>query len=1247
MKKFISMLAAFAVLLSMIAVPASAAENVVYKYDTYPGAVESKTTMKVNGEDIFVEDYKDISYAKFAFEGVCEIEITPDYTVTEFDISPHSYNIEGELSDNTLRFTLDRSRKLIVQFNGDKKLFIFADDPETDAPKLGDEGVYNLMDYEGIDNTGETVITDKIQAALDDIAYNHPGGTLYIPNGKYLTGMIRIRSNTTVYLESGALIQGTANAEDYPQPTVLSDGNEALISALICFDTAENSKLTGRGTIDGDGKNLRQVLNENWLISIAYSKNCVLEDLVLRDPSAFGVHIMYSDDITVQRTKQIHDLTNPNTDGIDPDCSRNILIDNVFSYCSDDSVSVKSNRYSTLVRNVENITISNNVFWTLKSALKIGDETMAHTEKNIKFINNDIVHADRAVVLYVYDGSKVSDVSWINNRAEYIGGDTFQRLVDIWIDTRPESMDNPGQIENLLIKDFYAEQRPENTSSITGYDAEHIVKNVYFDNFVIEGERMTSLAEAGIVTNEFTENIVFGEAPEFVDTTPVYEFSDDKYYMDYDGYVTIEAENYNNIADAPNAKWTVVDEAEKRGLVNELGLRADVSAGDPEDVSQMGRTDYNVKFLNGGTYYVWVRLYAKDVNSDFITVGVDGVPTAETGKILPQINNRGWYWSDSKVTGGYARVVVDSPGIHTINVWTGTDGMYLDRIVLYSNAPGDTVQKYNSPGKKGMGMPQTPYTDEVSVRIDGVVQEYETKPQIINERTMLPFRAIGERLGAVIEWDAEERKVTAQKSGITVEMTVDSNIAYKNGEAIALDSPPVIIDDRTLVPVRFIGEALNAQVDWNASAKLVDIATNEAGDGEIIQAEDMALDGFSVEANPYMDASVVISTDYVGHARFTYHGETGTKSMQVYCYAPAGTKSYFKLYTGDRIAASGTVWGQGVNEPLILSANGVLVQNGEDIIIESVIASGDAPKFDYLKMYKGNLAGEDGENTGGGLTDGPVETVLAKVEAESMELNGYEIEANQFASGSQVVRTDYIGTAKYVFDGEDGTYTLKIAYFDENDGSAEYRVLLNGNEIADFASDADLGNASPITETLDYQYVVTDLASGDEITVEGTMDGGEAARFDYMEILEGEVEQEEDSGSGSGTSSISTGRIELEDTTLSGLTAETISGASGGQVVRTEFQGTASFTFDGDSGDYTINVSYYDENDGAASYKLTVRGTTVDEWAADEDKGNASPVSETKVTRTMTAHINKGDEVVLECTMDAGEPARADYIEIN
>lgn len=1244
MKKFCSLITALAICLSIITMPVSAAENVLYKYDTYPGAVESNIKMKVNGEEIFVEDYKDISYGRFAFEGVCQIEITPDYTVTSYDISPHSFNIKGTLAQNTLSFSLDRARKIIIDFNNGKRMFVFADDPEENAPKIGDEGVYNLMDYEGIDNTGTKLITEKIQAALDDVSYNHPGGTLFVPNGKYLSGIIRIRSNTTVYLESGAIIQGTSNAADYPRPTIYADGNEANLSALICFDVAENSKLTGRGTIDGDGKKLRQVTIETWLINLAYSKNCVVEDLILRDPSAFGAHIMYSDDITFQRTKQIHDLTNPNTDGIDPDCSRNILIDDCFSYCSDDSVSVKSNRYSPLVRNVENITVSNNVFWTLKSALKIGDETMAHTEKNIKFINNDIVRADRAIVLYVSDGSTVSNVQWINNRSEFIGGDTFRRLVDIWIKTRDESMNTPGKVEDLLIKDFYAEQMPENTSLIEGFDADHLVQNVYFDNFVVAGKKMTNLDEAGIMTNAFVNNIVFGPAPEFVDHEEEYVFTPESLYMDKDGYVTIEAENYHNKVDAPNAKWAVTNEAEKRGALNDGCLRADVFTADTENVSVMGRTDYRVKFFKPGTYYIWLRLYAKDMEKDFVTVGIDGVPTAETGKVVPQVNTHGWYWSDSKASSGYARISVDSPGIHTINVWTGTNGMYLDKIVLYANAPGNTVQQYNSPGKKGMGMPPTPYTDEISVRIDGTIQSYEVKPLLTNNRVMLPFRAIFEKLGAAVDWNEQEQKVTANKMGTVVEMTVDNDTAYKNGTAVTLDSAPIIVEERTLVPVRFVGEMLDAEINWDSTLQLVDIKTKEAGDGGKVEAELMSLNGFSIKNNPYIDGSVVVDTDYVGHAKFIYKGESGLKSIQVYCYAPAGTKSFFKLYAGDKIAASGTVYGKSVNEPLVLSANGVMVQNGDPIILESVIASGEAPKFDYVKIFKGNLG--TGGMPDGPLTEGPAETVFAKIEAENMELNGYDVESIQFASNLKVVRTDYIGTAKTTFDGEDGTYTLKVAYFDENDGAAQYRVLINNKEIKKFDADADLGNASPITETLDTKYIVTELKNGDVITIEGTADGGEPARFDYLEILFGEVKKESTDSGKNPSSSAASGKVELEKTTLVGLTAESISGASGGMVVRTDYKGTASFKYGGADGTYTIHVAYYDENDGAAKYKLTVAGKTVDEWTADEDKGNASPVNETKVIRSVSAKIKKGDEITLECTMDGGEPARADYIEI-
>ena len=1236
LKKIISLISAAAIAFSAAVLPAGAESGGnVYKYETYPGAVGSNTKVTVNGEEIFCEDYKDISYARFAFDGECEVAITPDYNVTEYDLSPHSYNIESKLSENTLKFKLDRERKLIINFNNGKRMFLFADAPETDRPVLGTEGVYSLTDYDGIDNTGGTVITSQIQAALDDVG-NKGGGTLFVPNGKYLTGMIRIRSNTTVYLDSGAIIQGTANKDDYPQPTIFSDGNEANISALICFDAAENSKLCGRGTIDGDGKKLRQTLNENWLINLAFCKNCTVEDLVLRDPSAFGAHIMYSDDITFQRTKQIHDLTNPNTDGIDPDCSRNVLIDNCFSYCSDDSVSVKSNRYSPLVRNVYNITVTNNVFWTLKSALKIGDETMAHTERGIRFENNDVVHADRAVVLYVSDGSTVSDVKWINNRAEYIGDDTFRRLVDIWIHTRDESMNTPGKIEDLLIKDFYAEMRPENTSLIEGFDAEHMVKNVYFDNFVIEGQKMTSLGEAGIVTNEFTDNIVFDKAPEFYDKTEKFDFSPDKYYMDRDGYVTIEAENYNKLTDSGGAKWTTVTEAQKRGALNDGALLAEVG----KDVTVMARADYNVKFFNPGTYFVWLRMYAKDMETDYVTVGLDGRATAETGAVVPQVNTHGWYWSDSKANGGYARIVVDTPGVHTLNVWTGADGVYLDKIVLYSNAPGNTVQQYNSPGKKGMGMPPTPFTDSVSISIDGEIKQTDVKPIIIDDRTFIPFRFVFENLGADVSWNESERKITAEKLGSRVEMRIGSNMAYKNGGELDMGVAPVIIDDRALIPIRFAGEMLDAEVLWNRDLRLVEIKTSEGGDGGVIEVENMELDGFSVKSNPYAEGSTVADSDYVGHASFKYSGTDGVKSFQIYCYAPVGTKSLFRFYVGNKIAANGTIYGKRTEEPTVLNVNGVSVAKGDRIVLESIAASGEPTKFDYLKIFKGKL---DGDEDNSGLSDGPVETVIAKIEAEDMELNGYEAEGNQFASGAKCVKTDYIGTASYTFEGESGTYTLKVVYFDENDGSAQYKVSINGKKADTFSSDKDLGNASPITETLDSRYIVTELTGGDVITIEGTVDGGEPARFDYLEILAGEVEKEEEKTSASTEMS---GRVELEKTKLTGMTAEDISGASGGKVIMTDYKGTASFTYSGESGTRTISVAYYDENDGAAKYKLTIAGKVVDEWTANEDKGNASPTNETKVIRTITAKINKGDEVILECTMDGGEPARADYIEI-
>lgn len=111
--------------------------------------------------------------------------------------------------------------------------------------------------------------------------------------------------------------------------------------------------------------------------------------------------------------------------------------------------------------------------------------------------------------------------------------------------------------------------------------------------------------------------------------------------------------------------------------------------------------------------------------------------------------------------------------------------------------------------------------DEITIEIDGVLQQYDVPPQIIKDRTMVPMRGIFEAFGAEVDWDDTLKKVTAIKDEISVELIIGSVNAKIGEEEKVLDSEPVIIDGRTLVPVRFVSEALGAKVDWDGENKRV------------------------------------------------------------------------------------------------------------------------------------------------------------------------------------------------------------------------------------------------------------------------------------------------------------------------------------------------------------------------------------------------------------------------------------------
>ena len=114
----------------------------------------------------------------------------------------------------------------------------------------------------------------------------------------------------------------------------------------------------------------------------------------------------------------------------------------------------------------------------------------------------------------------------------------------------------------------------------------------------------------------------------------------------------------------------------------------------------------------------------------------------------------------------------------------------------------------------------------IRIVLDGEELSLDQSPVIQNDRTLVPFRAVLEALGANVEWDAENQQVTAEKDGIQIQLTIGSTSAFVNGISHELDAPAVILNDRTLIPVRFVAEQLGLTVEWQESERVVTIISS-------------------------------------------------------------------------------------------------------------------------------------------------------------------------------------------------------------------------------------------------------------------------------------------------------------------------------------------------------------------------------------------------------------------------------------
>ena len=124
-------------------------------------------------------------------------------------------------------------------------------------------------------------------------------------------------------------------------------------------------------------------------------------------------------------------------------------------------------------------------------------------------------------------------------------------------------------------------------------------------------------------------------------------------------------------------------------------------------------------------------------------------------------------------------------------------------------------------------MPLSLQINNTTMTANGVEKEMDSEPVIINNRTLLPIRAVIEEIGGTVDWNREKQEITLTYQGNTIHLIIGSTTAYLNNTATTLDTAPVIINGRTMLPIRFIAESFHFKVEWNNQTQTITITEQE------------------------------------------------------------------------------------------------------------------------------------------------------------------------------------------------------------------------------------------------------------------------------------------------------------------------------------------------------------------------------------------------------------------------------------
>ena len=370
------------------------------------------------------------------------------------DIRPlHSGIKYDRIGDRAITFRLDRPRYLSVEFDGDRlhNLHLLANPVETETYTGPQKGV--MYFGPGVHKPGD------------------------LPNNQ-----IRIPSNTTVYLAPGSVIK-----------------------AKLLVADAENVRIIGRGIIDHAIRG----------IEVTDSRNVTIDGVTVVNPDHYTVFGGGSEGLRISNLKSFS--TKGWSDGIDLMCCSDVVIDNVFMRNSDDCIALYNHRWNWWGGS-RDITVKNSVLWAdIAHPINIGghgdDESpTGEILENVLVQNIDILECDEddppykgSLNIDCGDKNIVRNVTYDDIRVENI---QEGRLFCLKIVFNPKYNKAPGgMIENITFRNITYNGYGEDPSWITGYDDRHMVRDVTFDNVMINGKKLTGLDD--FVTNEYISDIKF------------------------------------------------------------------------------------------------------------------------------------------------------------------------------------------------------------------------------------------------------------------------------------------------------------------------------------------------------------------------------------------------------------------------------------------------------------------------------------------------------------------------------------------------------------------------------------------------------------------------------------------------------------------------------------------------------------------------------------------------------------------